>query len=382
MCLLLVGVLPVGADTTSFTDREIAAFLAQGPWPQTPLADPGNEYSGNPLAETLGKALFNSTLLSGDETLSCASCHVEHLGFAEPKPVAIGVATHVRNTQGLLDVGLQRWFGWDGGADSLWSATLRPMLSEVEMAADIDVVARRLQTVPQFMSAVAELSGLQKAVINERRAADNDPPTENERLVVIAAKFIGAYVRTLASPRTPFDDYRDAVFNDDTEAQKHYPAAAKRGLKLFLGEANCQLCHFGPRFSNGEFHDTGRPFFTGVGEVDPGRYAGIQRLRADRYNLLGPYNGTHAEHETRKTRTVKLGQANFGQWRTPSLRNLTRTAPYMHDGSIATLRGVVDAYADIDPDRLHNDGEALLQPLDLTDNQRNDLVEFLRTLSP
>ena len=119
-----------------------------------------------------------------------------------------------------------------------------------------------------------------------------------------------------------------------------------------------------------------------MGAVDPGRYTGIQRLRADRYNLLGSHNGTGSEHEKRKTRTVTLGQSNFGQWKTPSLRNLTLTAPYMHDGSIATLRGVVDAYADIDPDRLHNEGEALLKPLDLSDSQRNDLVEFLKTLSP
>ena len=148
-----------------------------------------------------------------------------------------------------------------------------------------------------------------------------------------------------------------------------------------MSDANCHVCHFGPNFSNGEFHDTGRSFFTGVGQVDPGRYTGIKRVRQDPYNLPGRYNGTEVDHEIIKTRTVKLGQVNFGQWRTPSLRNLTTTAPYMHDGSIESIRAVVDSYADIDPDRLHSNGESILKPLNLSEQDRRDLVAFLESLS-
>ena len=96
---------------------------------------------------------------------------------------------------------------------------------------------------------------------------------------------------------------------------------------------------------------------------------------------MGEHNSQTNEQDMRKTRTVTLGQVNFGQWRTPSLRNLTLTAPYMHDGSLVTLREVIDAYADIDPDRLHAQGESILKPLDLNDEARNDLVHFLLTLS-
>lgn len=150
---------------------------------------------------------------------------------------------------------------------------------------------------------------------------------------------------------------------------------------IFLGEANCHVCHFGPVFSNLEFHDTGRPFFVGIGEVDPGRYSGIERVRKDRYNLAGPFNGNNDENEIRKTLSVTLGQVNFGQWRTPSLRNLVYTTPYMHDGSLDTLREVVDAYADIDPERIHSDGEAIIRPLALDEQEREDLVAFLEPLS-
>jgi len=176
--------------------------------------------------------------------------------------------------------------------------------------------------------------------------------------------------------------FRAKLLAGDTTALESYSAAALRGLKIFLGDANCHVCHFGANFSNGEFHDVGRPFFTDVGQVDSGRHSGIKRVRDDKYNLTGDFNGVTDQRELRKIRTVRLSQNNFGQWRTPSLRNLTLTAPYMHDGSLATLRDVVDYYSDIDPTRLHSKGESILKPLDLDEQSRSDLVRFLESLSP
>lgn len=350
-----------------FTEGERALIRGMGPWPAEPPADAGNELSGLAWAERLGEQLFNDTDLSGDRQLSCASCHIESLGFADSRAVAIGAGQHLRNTQSLLNVGLQRWFGWDGGSDSLWAAAMRPILSDVEMAGDIETIAQRLRDKGYFTQALT--------------AAGRDQPVDDEGLVVIAAKSIAAYTRVLISASTPFDRFRKSLLDGDRSNLAGYSPAAQRGLKIFIGAANCHVCHFGANFSNREFHDIGRPFFTAIGQVDSGRYSGIQRVRLDRYNLLGPFNGTGVTEEIRKTSSVKLGQLNFGQWRTPSLRNLISTAPYMHDGTMATLRDVVDAYADIDPDRLHTNGEAILKPLTLSDAERNDLVAFLRSLS-
>ncbi len=358
------------AEPSIFSDDEIRRILSFGPWPTTMPQDAGNEFSGILAAEKLGEKLFSDTDLSGDKTLSCESCHQAANGFADQQPLSQGVQQHVRNTQGLLNVGMQRWFGWDGGADSLWSATLRPMLSEIEMAGDIQTIATRLRT-KHYLFETLKQSGLHDKALS----------LPDEELVVLAAKTIAAYMRKLNSGTTAFDRYYTALNNNDIDGQNQYPRAAKRGLKTFIGDANCHVCHFGPNFSNGEFHDIGRPFFTDIGMVDPGRYAGIKRVRDDRYNLLGTYNGTAEPSEIRKTNSVKLVQDNFGQWRTPSLRNLRLTAPYMHDGSLSTLREVVDAYADIDTSRLHSKGESILKPLDLSNSQRNDLVEFLQTLT-
>jgi cytochrome c peroxidase len=152
-------------------------------------------------------------------------------------------------------------------------------------------------------------------------------------------------------------------------------------LRIFIGKGACDVCHIGPAFTNGEFHDTGIGFFVRPGEVDPGRHGGIKKLLADRMNLLGPYNDDANRSTATGTRHVSLEHRNFGEFKVPSLRNLESSAPYMHNGSLAGLRDVVRHYSEISPDRLHSDGEAILKPLRLTEEETRDLVAFLGSLS-
>jgi len=386
--LILGGSFPavIAQSSVEFSEQELNAIAAHGPWPGTVPPDPANELSGLPWAEKLGESLFFDTTLSANQSISCASCHQPENGFSDKLPVGVGLEQGVRNTQGLLDIGLQRWFGWDGGADSLWAASLRPMFNEHEMGNDATSLATALRSNALLSTAIqsnfAELLASGASISSTSTSKNNALALlGDEELIVIAAKSIAAFMRTLRSERSDFDRFRDALVNSDVDAQLAYAESARRGLKIFVGEANCRVCHFGSNFSNGEFHDTGRPFFTGVGAVDSGRYGGIQRVKRDRFNLLGKYGDASSHTDKLKTTEVKLSQMNWGQWRTPSLRNLDLTGPYMHDGSLKTLRDVVDAYADIDPDRLHVKGESILKPLDLSDGQRNDLVNFLRSLA-
>jgi cytochrome c peroxidase len=198
---------------------------------------------------------------------------------------------------------------------------------------------------------------------------------------VDVAKALAAYQETLRSGRTPFDAFRDAVQRGDRAAAAVYPLAAQRGLALFLGRGRCYVCHSGPGFSNGEFSDIGVPFFVGKGQVDPGRLGGIQSLRASRYNLLGPYNDDASRSTATSTRHVLLEHRHFGEFRVPSLRNLARTAPYMHNGSLRTLREVLRHYSELDENRLHADGERILVPLKLTPAETEDLLAFLDSLN-
>jgi cytochrome c peroxidase len=177
-----------------------------------------------------------------------------------------------------------------------------------------------------------------------------------------------------------FDDFRDAIAAGDDKAAALYPEDAARGAKLFFGRGQCHLCHFGPTFSNGEFGDVGISQFLPGGGVDRGRYDGIGMVKTSRFNLLGAFSDDPQHAAAGKTKYLELKPRNWGEFSVPSLRGVSRTAPYMHNGSLSTLRDVVEHYSELDTGRLHADANRILKPLRLTDREAADLVAFLETL--
>ena len=222
----------------------------------------------------------------------------------------------------------------------------------------------------------------------EWRIEATDPALRAESLLVAGemyeeaqapGKALAAYQETLVSTATPFDHFRDALATGDASAASRYPIAAQRGLRLFIGSGNCVLCHFGPRFTNGEFADIGAPFFV-PGGVDSGRHGGLARLLRSPFSRVGRFSDAPSAAAV-STRHVSAQPRNFGEFRVPSLREVARTAPYLHNGSLATLADVVRHYSELDLDRLHVHGEQILRPLRLSAEQAVDLVTFLETLS-
>lgn len=367
--LAFSAVASLAAETPDFSAAELARIAAHGPWPLPWTPDPGNRVSGNAAAARLGFALFFDPRLSANRRVACATCHDPARGFQDGRATARGLTFGVRNTPGLLNVRHQRWFGWDGGNDSLWAASLRPIVDPREMGGNSARVARTLRGG----------SGLD---CHYRLAFGKPPHASDPELLVNVAKTIAAWQETLVSPATPFDRFRDALQRKDATAAASYPVAAQRGLRLFLGRGQCATCHAGPLFTNGEFGDIGMPFFIEPDAVDPGRQAGIKRLLANPYNLLGRYNDDATLGNAKGTIFLRPEHRNFGEFKVPTLRNLTLTAPYMHNGSLATLREVVRHYSELDEDRLHADGERILKPLKLSEGETSDLVAFLESLSP
>lgn len=356
-------------ETPDFSAAELARITAHGPWPLPWTPARGNRVSGNAAAIRLGYALFFEPQLSANRRLACASCHDPAKGFQDGRAVARGLVSGTRNTPGLFNVRHQRWFGWDGGHDNLWSASLRPILDPREMGGKTSRVARALRS-------KSTLDCHYTAAFGKR------PNASDPELLVNVAKAIAAWQETLVSPATPFDEFRDALQRQDAQAAAAYPAAAQRGLRLFLGRGQCATCHAGPLFTNGEFGDIGMPFFIKPNSVDPGRQGGIKRLLANPYNLLGAHNDDATRNNATGTKFLRPEHRNFGEFKVPSLRNLKLTAPYMHNGSLATLRDVVRHYSELDEDRLHADGERILKPLHLSEAESADLVAFLESLSP
>ncbi|MBD8874731.1 cytochrome-c peroxidase [Roseibium polysiphoniae] len=353
-----------------FTSDERAMISANGPWPLNPTPDPSNRFSGDQTAIAFGKDLFSDPRLSRDENLSCTSCHVPELGFTDGLERSTGIGEVDRNAPAIANLANFRWFGWDGRSDTLWGQSIHPILNDLEMAATAADIA-------------AQMAGQEDLAARYEQATQTNPADETpEAILVNTGKILAAYQETLRTPRTRFDDYRDALVTGATAGQVAYPDAAKRGLKIFTGKGKCSICHFGPLFTNGEFHSIGIKHFAAADRVDTGRYGGLKAFRESKLNRLGPHSDEdQALAAKAPSAYAAFLHSNWGAYRVPSLRNVGATAPYMHDGSLATLEDVVDHYSDMNMDRLHSDGETLLRPLDLSAQERADIVAFLHTLT-
>jgi cytochrome c peroxidase len=352
-----------------FTDSEIKIILSHGPWPAPAPSDPTNRVSGKSDAIEFGTRLFFDQRLSGSGKKACASCHVPERNWTDNLSRGAGVAEVDRNTPTLMNLRGQRWYGWDGAADSLWSQSLRPIVDTRELAATPRHVAQLVRNDEQLSC--------------RYRRAFGAPPsaTDDEAVFVDVGKALAAFQETLLSGRTPFDQFRDALARGEPGSSFVYPEPTQRGLKIFIGKGGCTSCHSGPNFTNGEFFNTGLSRFAPLGQPDPGRRAGIRQLLESRFNLLGPFNDDATGASAAHTRQVFIAQGSFGEFKVPSLRNLILTAPYGRDGSVDTIAEVVRHYSGLDPVRLHAKDGRPASPLNLSPREQTDLVVFLESLS-
>ena len=346
------------AGKPSFSDAEIQIILSHGPWPTPAAPDPSNRVSRKFDAIELGMVLFFDQRLSGSGKKACATCHVPERNWTDNLPRGIGMAEVDRNTPTLMNLRGQRWYGWDGAADSLWSQSLRPILDARELAATPRHVANLLRNDVEL-------------TCRYRRAFGAPPsPTDDEAVFVNVGKVLAAFEETLVSGRTPFDEFRDALARGESPSAQTYSTPAQRGLQIFIGKGGCSACHSGANFTSGEFFTTGLSRVKPLGKPDPGRAEGIRKLRESRFNLLGAYsdNASRAADAQR----VALASGSDGEFKVPTLRNLLLTAPYGHEGDVDTIAEVVRRHA--------ADGLSAGAP-SFTPREQTDLVVFLESLS-
>jgi cytochrome c peroxidase len=343
----LAPLAAAGAEV-QFTDAEVRAILAHGPWPAPLTTDATNRASGRGTAIELGERLFFDARLSVSGRFSCASCHVPERNWTDNKVRGVAAAEVDRNTPTLMNVRLGGWYGWDGGADSLWSQSIRPILDARELGATPHHVAEAMRKDEQLSC-------------RYRRAFGEAPSaTDDEEVLVNVAKALAAFQETFETPPTPFDRFRSALARGQRPQAGTYSEAAQRGLKIFIGKGNCSTCHSGPNFTNGEFANNGF-------SSDPGRPEGLKVAQASRFNLAGRYN----DDPLKAMRAVQEPEA--GAFKVPTLRHLMLTAPYGHDGKRETLAEVVRHYSE--------KGSAALPALKLTTAEQTDLVVFLESIS-
>jgi cytochrome c peroxidase len=339
LVVLAVACAAAVAVSVRFARREAARSEAIGTvikaaqplgLPPVPVPD-DNPITAEKIA--LGRELFYDTRLSSDNLVSCSSCHNPLLGFTDGKPLSTGVGgkTGKRNALAVVNAVYDPLQFWDGRASSLEEQVGIPMADPNEMNQPHYVTVAKLEKDPIYQQ--------------QFQAAFGPGPITMVKL----GRAIASFERTLVSGNSPFDRYR---FGGDKTALS---PSAIRGLAIFEDpqRGNCTACHTINRdyalFSDGKFHNTG----IGVNEegelTDVGRYA-----------------------ET-KVETDK------GAFKTPSLRDIAETAPYMHDGSLKTLKDVVDFYAGGGNSNPYLDKN--MKAIQLSASERSDLVEFLKSLS-
>lgn len=389
---LAVSTPSQAANETAFTDAERAAVraLAVSPGHTPPEAS-------EPALADFGKRLFFDRRLSGDGRFSCASCHQPDRAFTDGLALPEAVGRGTRNTPTLINVADNPWFQWDGAADSLWSQMLLVVENPRELANDRLNLAHTLYRNGDLRAAYQRRFGpLPPLSEGERFPAQGSPhaapdspggrawrrmaPVDQEAVNRVMANLgvaLAAWQRRLIRYDAPFDRFAAALAEDpDPPTNEAFPAAARRGLKLFVGEAQCTLCHSGPDFSNQAFHNLGLPV---ADHRDTGREHGLRRLTASPFNAAGPYAG--GDDDAERLRFLPPPESLRGAFKTPSLRNVARTAPYFHDGRFATLEEAVRFYLAPPEGETLGEREATLDLIpDLSDRQVADLVAFLKTL--
>ncbi|MCR9199576.1 MAG: c-type cytochrome [Planctomycetaceae bacterium] len=324
-------------------DQTAAAPARLAPLPAAPEVDVRQ-------AE-LGRRLFFDARLSGDATISCATCHDPDSGWADGLPMSDGYpgSRYFRNTPTVVNASLGKLVYWDGRLPAADLPTVvRDHISEAHFfQADGRLVIERLRQVPAYE--------------REFREAFGGEPTYGRILNAVSA-----FLKTLRSRDVPFDRF----LNGQTDAISE---PAQRGLKLFRGKAACITCHHGPMLSDGDFHSLGLAANPDL-FADPLRHITFRRF----FRTLG-VPGYERLRRDPGLLCVSKDRADMGKMRTPTLRELVSTAPYMHDGRLKTLADVVAFYnAGGGPDGTK---DARLQPLQLTDQEQADLVAFLESLS-
>lgn len=323
--------------------------------------DPSNAVADDPRAAAFGRRLFFDTRMSANGAVSCATCHQPDRRFTDGLPKGRGIGLARRNTMSIVGTAYSPWLYWDGRRDSQWAQALAPIEDPNEHGASREQVITFIREDAGYLAAYETLFG---------RITDLDAAFAN------IGKVIAAFERTVLPMRSRFDEYVAAVAAGDEHRQAElFGDDEIRGLRLFIGEAKCTRCHNGPLLTNNEFHNTGQLNFPGD-VPDKGRVAGVREVLANDFNCRSNYSDDPMRR-CGELDFVFSGPQLIGAFRTPSLRNLEGTAPYMHKGQFTTLAEVLDHYNEA-PDAMVGHNEA--EPLGLGRRQLKQLEAFLHTL--
>jgi cytochrome c peroxidase len=390
---------PDDGPTFSAQEVELIGRLAH---PGPPPVDETNAVVDDERAARLGQFLFFDERLSANGEVACSTCHRPEDGFSVTEALGEGVAKTPRHPPSLLNAAYHHWYDWDGKADSLWAQAVNPMESPVEMAFSRVELAHLIAGDDELRSAyeaifeeLPDLSDRDRFPERARPVADDPEHPDHRawaamsdadrqlinRILTNATKAIAAYQSKLVRNDSAFDRFVDGLREEDDEKLGALSDSAQRGLKLFMGEAGCVRCHSGPTLTDGDFHNLGLGPREWLSGDDNGRRDGVLSVKSSVFNASGPYSDDADGKRAQWVRFLTSTPEDPGQFKTPTLRNVSLTAPYMHGGHFETLEEVVRFYSLLNEPPQTGHREEMLEPLGLSDRQVDDLVAFLESLT-
>lgn len=390
-------------DLLNFTPFEMEIIEDLSAW--SDVKDKSIVLFKDDRAARLGKILFFDDRLSINGMFSCATCHIPSKAFSDGRAVAKALGEGSRNTPSLLNISDNYWFNWDGSADSIWSQALKVIENPLEFGSHRLDIAHVVASNEDLKTAYQEAFGDAPKFLDINRIIDrtdlNFTLGQNQKelwdqiagedqekinlLFVNVGKALEAYQGFLESYNSDFDKFSASLLESRDFIESEFSKSAQRGLKLFIGKAQCVECHSGKLFSNGDFHNIGLPIIE-QDKIDEGRSDGIITLSKDIFSAAGPFNDPNNVEAIRRLKFLAKPENMLGAFKTPSLRNVAITAPYMHDGRFDTLEQVVKFYSKKEEignkQRLLGEREATMDLIpNLSAQEIGDLVSFLKTLN-
>ena len=361
-----------------------------------PLADdPSNRFANDPRAAVLGEKLFFDPRFSANGKISCASCHDPALQFTDGKAVSKGIANTRRSSPSLIGISHSPWFFWDGRADSQWAQALAPLEDAREHAGNRTQYVHIIQQDKNYKQQYEAVFGVLPDMSDTKRFPKNAGPVRNEEasdawaemtkadkemvngIFVNIGKSIAAYERKLTPTSSRFDNYVGSLFNKNTDQKNNTLSKNEiEGLKVFMGKGMCTICHNGPQFTTHGFKNIGLPTVKRLGK-DRGRYDGMKDAILSKFNCIGKYSDAKKEDCTELNFIKTLADDTLGAFKIPSLRNVSKTAPYMHSGQFKTLSEVLKHYK---KRPITRKGHTDLLPNKLNDDDLIKLEAFLKIL--
>lgn len=375
---------------------ELRLIQSLSPIP-APLPSPGNRFADDAGAVDLGHRLFFDARMSASGKVSCATCHVPGQYFTDGKPVAEGVGFTDRHAPSVMGSQGSPFQFWDGRKDSLWSQAMGPIESDVEHDFTRAGVAHHIfahyrPAYEAIFGAMPPLGDSQRFPKQARPHQFDDAHPEHKAWMAMApadrkainqvfanvGKALEAYERKLLPQPAPFDAYAAALKAGDANGGGHLSAEARRGLRAFIGRAQCVNCHNGALFTDRGFHNLGLPENKAASGIDMGRTNGADEVKKDIFSCGGAFSDQRSCDELRFL--DPRFEDFLGAFKTPTLRNVAKTAPYMHRGQFKTLAEVISFYQRLPGKPQVGHRDLILKQIDPTVPPA-ELIAFLKSLT-